>query len=197
MYMLLAMFFGFGLHEVLGKVSATGRRWLITVVLITTLWNPLVYLGAYYVLSQQGIFKSLVRNKPYRDGYETWFLPWGVGEAHQEKLNEEINRLAGDDGLVLVTESMARYGIFYAHERGVIPVGVEIEFVMPKLQTKSLNSAWRTRLKKHLKHDRRVVLVPRDRDNPRLFSEDVTWRREGDLYILEHITTMPGTRMAE
>ncbi len=183
-YLLLAMFFALGMKQLAWKLSVVKMRWLVVVVLITTVWTPIVYGSTYLVLSRRGMLKGLVGNKPYRDGYGTFFLPWGVGENHEEKLNEQIRRLVGEDGLVLVAEGMARFGIFYAHERGTIPVSAETEYVSPSLRSEKLPAERRQRFQDSLDRGRAVVLVPHDRDQPKLFAQGVNWQRKGDLYVL-------------
>jgi hypothetical protein len=186
-YLLLAIFAGLAI-EALGRSHPTAkwRRLVIGVAAVTALWTPAVYWSAAQVARSQGWFASMVKNKPYRDGYATFFLPWGVGDRTADQLNTQAADLAGENGSVLIADRMIVDAMRYAQARGHLADDVEIEPIRPQY-AEDEQAAWRERLTEALAAGRPVVLVPRNRDNPKFFLSDATWQRHGDLYVLERL----------
>jgi len=182
-YLLLAVFGGYGI-AVLAERHAATWRWLRPLVIITCVWQPLVYAGAAAVLSHRSVFASLVGNKPYRNGYQALLLPWGVGKDYAERLNADAARQAGDHGLVLVEDAMMIFSLEYARLLGRIPEGVEIRrFHQHPSEAVPFPDA--------LTGSRPVILVPRDRDRPPPPPDGTRWSRVNDLYILQRDEVEP------
>lgn len=180
-YALLAVFAGVGAAEVV-KSAAPARRALMFVVFITALWSPLIYAGAASVLRSNGAFGSLVGNKPYRDGYRAFFIPWGVGDSYGGTLNAELARIADDDGVVIITDHMQGFAIHYGQVTGTIPPAVTLLDAYGTLSDEVRLAVERTASAARA-NGVPVVQVPRDRDVPVDIIPGATWRRAGDLYV--------------
>jgi hypothetical protein len=182
-YALLALFAGIGLAYICKTSAAGRRRFVLVAATVTALWTPLLYWGTARISAARGAFASLVGNKPYRDGYRTFFMPWGIGDAAAERLNRAVTELAGENGIILVTDTMMQVGIAYAQTVGRIPTAVEIA-VIPTAGLPEHANEWEPRLQAVLQAGRPVVLVPRDRDNPQTCLPAARWSRVGDIYRL-------------
>jgi hypothetical protein len=196
MYAILALFAGLGLAGLLERrLDGTGPsiayrpprgRLLLVAASVTAAWTPLVYLAAAHLSSSAGIFSNQVARKPYRNGYHALFLPWGIGQNYAERLNAQAFALAGDDGLILTTDSMVAIGLQYAEavnndHAGAILLPIEGSAAPDVVDRR------RRLLRAYLSSGRPVVLVPRDRDKPVTCVPEARWRRDGDLYTLTEL----------
>ncbi len=187
-YALLAVLAGAGLAHRTARGPAAWRRPVLALAGITALWTPLVYVAAARVAASRGVLASRIPNKPYRDGYRAFLLPWGVGDRYGEAVNEHATRLAGGDGLILVADPMIEFGVRYAEALGRIPRDVRIRPI-ELAANEPVVAERRELLSAYIRRGRPVVLVPRDRDHPRTCVPEAKWRRDGDLYVLERLGT--------
>src|SRR5690606_39262858 len=151
---------------------ARGRlaRLITVAALVTALWQPAVYIVAARVAAARRLIPRAVGNKPYRDGYRAFLIPWGVGEHYPTALNEKLASVSGVNGLILIEDSMIAFGVRYAQHAGRIDAAVEIIFAQDRETNRLLIEA---------DPSRPVILVPRDRDAPQV-AQDLRWRRDGD-----------------
>jgi hypothetical protein len=184
-YLLLAIFAGFGLAR-LTTIRGRLPRTLLALSALTAVWTPVVYVGTAAALRSAGVLKSMVGNKPYRDGYRSFFVPWGVGDNHADRLNEAVAALVGNDGIVLLPYNMIGVGVRYAKTVGQLPGSVGLRSVSPA-GTSADMTQWRADLKRALDENRTVVMVPQDRDAPEGLFFGLSWARRGDLYVLDAI----------
>jgi len=199
-YAILALFAGLGLADLVNRQSSDQaksnhkrpprRRLLLAAALVTAAWTPLVYTAAAYTLSSTGALAGLVAKKPYRDGYHALLLPWGSGQDYAKRVNAQAFALAGDDGLILYTDSMIGVGLQYAqavnkHGTGAMLFSIEVSAAPDVVDRR------RRLLRAYLSAGRTVVLVPRNRDEPATCVPDARWQRDGDLYTLTELTPPP------
>lgn len=189
LYILLALFSGIGLGRML-TADPPKHRLTLALALLTALWTPAVYSAAAAVLSSRGAAASLVGNKPYRDGYQAFFLPWGVGKTYATELNDHAYALAGDHGLILFEDGMMRFALRYAQATGQAADSVTVMRIETEA-SEEIVAQRRALLVSCLAEGRPVVLAPRDRDQPRTCVAQAQWRREGDLYLLTAVGTPP------
>lgn len=181
-YLLLALLAGVGLHHLLSRGQPLIRRRLALAAVVTSLWNPLVYLTAWHVLRSRDALANVVRHKPYRDDYRLLLLPWGRGDDHARRLNVALARAAGANGLILVADRMQLYPILYARAVGRLPAGVQIRLISRHPQPPCPDA--RAVARQWLARGRPVLLVPYDRNRPQTCLTGAFWQRIGDLYRL-------------
>lgn len=193
-YALLAVHVGLGLATTLDWLrSAAARKVAVVAVLASLVLNPAIYLTTASVLRSRGWLSGLVGNKPYRDGYRAFFVPWGVGEQSAPRLVTEAHQLAGSGGVVIVTDSMARFALAHADMTAETPAGFEWRIWFAGKPGLAERQAL---LRRWLAEDRRVVLAPYDRDDPAVGVPVAEWVRHGDLYVLTGLD-VPTTQPAE
>lgn len=192
-YVLLALLSGLVLARIAAPNPHSAFRkpnWILPAALVTACWTPLVYPAVAALFRSRGVLASQVGRKPYRDGYAALFIPWGVTHDHARRLNHDALALAGSSGLILLPDDMMIYALQYEQALGRVPKDVVIErfqeSASPEVQAEQ-----RKRVQGYLDAKRPVVLIPRDRDVPRTCLEDASWRRAGDLYRLESLSS-PG-----
>jgi hypothetical protein len=183
LYLIIAMLAGLGLSLCLTTCGDSCKRTVTLVAIITACWTPIVYETTARVLAQQKWFASLVGNKPYRDGYRTLFIPWGVGENAEENLWRDVVRLAGENGLLLIIDRYSVFNLEYERARGRLPKSVESVFVAETAPPEKA-AELRALLEPAMRANRPIILIPRDRDVPQVCVAEAQWRREGDLYVL-------------
>jgi len=180
-YALLAVFGGLGVAALLRR-PAPWRRVGLAAAALSVAWTPLVYATTASVLRSRDALPGLVGNKPYRDGYRAFFLPWGAGESYGQRLNDELARLAGNDGTVIIADHMQGFAIRYGQLTGAIPAAVTLLDAFGALSEQDLARLAARAAEAH-GAGRRVVLVPRDRDTPGALLPGAAWERAGDLYL--------------
>lgn len=172
-YTVLSLFVGIGCAWAMRALSARGRRVLVAGVVLSIVAAPGVYVLTAKVARDRGALGSMARNKPYRDDYRYLFVPWGAGETSAKTMSELAVRLAGDDGVVLVGDSMARFAVGYQIQRRGLS---EVTLQVLQEDTPADWSAYRGRV---------VVLVPASTDTPPIDPPaGWQWRAEGELYVL-------------
>jgi hypothetical protein len=191
-YALLALCAGLGIAKVLQATSPRRRRGILALAAFTSVWTPLVYLATASALATRGLLAQQVGHKPYRDGYLALFVPWGLGADYATTLNTQAYRLADNDGLILVTDSMIRFALQYAQAAGHGSLDVRV-MQMETAATAETSTERRVLMESYLARRRPVVLVPRDRDHPVTCVPEAQWRRDGDLYVLTGIRLVPTT----
>lgn len=182
-YLLLALLAGIGLSDVVRWRLPRVRRTIVVAAAMTAIWTPMVFIASAAIARWRGLFPTMVLNKPYRDGYQTFFLPWGVGDNACQQLNRAVAESADGSGIVLVNDSTMLLAIRYAQEVDQIPKDVEIMPIRPTCPEDEI-AEWRERLTAALAARRPVVLVTRDRDHPRTYIRGAVWKRRGDIYLL-------------
>lgn len=193
-YMVLTLLAGLGLERLARSWTPRAMRLIVAAALLTALWTPLVYWAATEVVRSLGLLRALVQNKPYRDGYQTFFLPWGCAKNHGRALNEAVARLAGEDGLVIVEDDVVLHGLRYGKVTGMLAAGVIVQrfdLFHPSNDDNDDLEAIRLCVRRYWQEGRPVVLVPRDRDAPLVRVPGATWARRGDVYCLEHYADPP------
>lgn len=141
--------------------------------------KPLTYYEVAEFARQEGLFQRLVRNAPYRDGYASYFLPWSVSDRAAEEIVTQAAELAGPHSVILTEISMVHHALLYARATGRLPEGVTIGLVVQN------HHPFEDKVREALRDGDAVILVPRDRDQPRYSSLDGVWLRAGDLYVLD------------
>lgn len=191
-YLLLALFAGVALAKVMSLKRGTFRAAVVSAAALTAVWTPIVYMGTCAILRSRGVFSSMVGNKPYRDGYRTFFVPWGLGDDAAQRANQQVAALAGADGLVLIADSMMGFGVRYAQAVGGIPATVEIAEA-GWANARNTVGKWRDELSAVFEDGRPVVLVPKDRDLPDTGIPGTHWERCGDVYRLISLEARPAS----
>jgi hypothetical protein len=173
-YTVIALFAGVGFASIARRRSAESTRKLFAAALALVMLAPAVYLGAAALARSTDVLGDYARNKPYRDDYRYLFVPWGAGETTAERMAEHATRLAGDDGVVIVGDSMARFAVRYtARQQGKHALRVQSAASGDSVDW----SRWAGRT---------VVLVPRSvGDEPIAPPRGMRWRADAPLYVLE------------
>ena len=173
-YTVIALFAGLGFASIAQRRSERSTHKLFVVALLLVLLAPAVYLGAASMARSTDALGGYARNKPYRDDYRYLFVPWGAGETTAKQMAEHANELAGDDGVVLVGDSMARFAVRYA----AIQQGRDAREVI----SLSRDADWQW----DRFAGRPVVLVPASvGDEPVTAPAGFRWRADGLLFVLE------------
>jgi hypothetical protein len=175
LYVLLAIFGGIGAAAALQWPRA--RRWLPGVALALLALTPVAYAGAAAFSRHFDVLQRFTRNKPYRDDYVYLIIPWAVAERSADVMSRQALHLAGDEGVIIFEDWMARYPVLHSaiveHRSKPTLLWWESEEA-----ARAMSAAAAAR--------RPVVLVPRDRDQPQSRPPVGGWRREGDLYVLTY-----------
>lgn len=172
-YLFIAVFAGVGI----GRMHAwlQPRHWIaaLGVALMTSLWTPIVYWTTARILEQRHILSWAAGNKPYRNGYRSHFVPWGLGDDHAEQLNRKLEKTVTPGTTIIIEDPMIEFGVQYARSLGRLPETVQVVGAndVPDVRRFIAKSAGT------------IILVPRDRDHPQVEPE-LSWRRDGDIYIL-------------
>ncbi|MFN0135405.1 MAG: protein O-mannosyl-transferase family [Phycisphaerae bacterium] len=178
-YALLALLAGIALGQMLRHWTELARTILLSAVLITSTWSPLLYATAAEVTRANGFLKGTLGNKPYRDGYRDLFMPWG-DRGYVRRTSEEAYTLAGSDGMIVIDDLMTQFAMKYEQAIRRHPATVQL-VVYEYLRLEGIE---RSTIREALQSGRTVVLVPRDRDNPAPQLTGALWQRQGDLYVL-------------
>jgi hypothetical protein len=181
-YLLCTLFAGLGLAQAFAWPHRKLRQVVTLVATITAVWTPAIYFGTASVLRSCGLFRSMVANKPYRDGYRAFFVPWGVGADYAQHLNAVVRALAGPAGLVLIEDHMMSFGLEYAQLTGRLPPTVTLDLL--KRDTTDEEARRRSAAAEHLRTGLPIILVPFDRDHPKPGIPGSYWVRHGDVYCL-------------
>jgi len=200
-YVVLCIFGGIGAAAVLGRASVArvvttkggqdgyppARRAAIAAGVAMLVATPLVYWGTAAALRYSGLFREALygtRHKPYRDDYEYLLIPWSVADTSADQMSREAIELAGDDGLVITEDEMARFAIEYralrSHRRNLA-----VDTWPDRPEAKERRAAVLERARFKAASGGTVVLVPLNRDSPDMPPPKERWARKGDLYVLD------------
>ncbi|GMV97384.1 MAG: hypothetical protein AMXMBFR83_17420 [Phycisphaerae bacterium] len=185
-YVLLSFFGALGAAGVL-RAAPRARRALVISGLLLLGATPGVYWLAAKTARAAGWLDARPR-KPYRDDYTYLLIPWSRVDRSAEIMSREAVDLAGEDGLIIVEDGMARFAVEYRAARENLP----------KIDVRTWPGPDRPRARAELllraaatfEADSPVVLVPLDVEAPAVPSplpEQAQWAREGDLYVLDLI----------
>jgi len=169
-YILLTIFGSVGAAAYLKRPKARIAKTLGVALLVGT---PLVSALAPVVASRSEALTSMVHRKPYRNDFVYLLTPWSVVKNSAARMSRQAMELAGDNGLIVVEDSMAIYALRYTammEARDGIEVTVDAALISEAVG-----------------NGRPVVLVPFDRDHPKTPVTDGEWQRVGDLYQLQPI----------
>ncbi|UCC29043.1 MAG: DUF2723 domain-containing protein [Phycisphaerales bacterium] len=176
MYVLLSIFGGIGIADVLRWPGPRKRRVVLGVATALLALTPLWYTLVPGVAHRFDVLRSVARNKPYRDDYVYVFTPWSVVERSAEIMSRHAVELAGENGLILVEDAMACFAVRYQALRS----GMEDLQITQDAAPEAVALAAAA--------GRAVVLVPVNADAPQTDPPIGLWKRMGDLYKL---TTEP------
>ncbi len=174
-YLFLCLFAGAGFAQWTNpqRQSMPFRRTVMVVAWAVILATPVVYAMVPTLLRRFDALEFFKRNKPYRDDYAYLFHPWSVSERSADRMSREAVELAGETGVIIVEDHMAEFAVRYQ----VLRDARNKTAVVAELDPRDFEEAAAA--------GRRIVLVPHDRDHPTTHSLTGTWRRQGDLYLLD------------
>lgn len=172
-YTVMVLFAGIGFASLASRWPAARSRYLFVGSLLAVLAAPGVYGVAASVARSQDVLGGFTRNKPYRDDYRYLFVPWGVGETSAEQMADHAVTLAGDDGLIILVDSMARFAVYYAlYESGRDEVDVLRVSDNRKVDWPAYTG-------------RPIVFVPASEgDEPSDAPAGMTWVKDDPLFVL-------------
>lgn len=190
-YMCAALLSAAGVARAARMMARRASRAVVALAAVTALWPPLVYTGVYRFLSGRGLLRGMFQNKPYRDGYATWLLPWGCARGYAIRLNEAVFPLASPGGLVLLEDDMMHWGLRYAQITGRADPAVQIEIVPRSPGGENIDEwVWyfQNVTRRAAAEGRPIVLVPLSRDRPADVIPGARWERRGDVYLFRGMT---------
>jgi Protein of unknown function (DUF2723) len=178
LYAALALLAGLGLADIRATWTPARARWLTAAAMALVVATPLCYLAAHAVLSEFRLLSGMVGNRPFRDGYREYFLPWGVGDDSTERMISGVSQAAGADGVVVCFDVMAQHPLRSAQKFGGLAPGVEIfeanRVIAPELLARF--PAWRAA-------GREIILIALDRSRPGVSAGEGVWTPRGDLFV--------------
>ena len=77
--------------------------------LVLVMLQPVLYAVTPSLVRVSGVMDRFARNKPYRDDANYLFRPWQVQERSAHRMAAEAFELVGDQGILVVEDSMAMY----------------------------------------------------------------------------------------
>jgi len=181
-YTILALFVGAGwarLSHLRDPRRARPLRFAAAVLLLAT---PIVYMLTPPLARKWKILDGGLHEKPYRDDYVYLLSPWSLCERSAERMSKEALKLAGQGGVIIVEDPMAVYAVRYQLLRSG---------ASNPLMDKKLNDDDLTAIRDTFASTQPVILVPRNRNHPDTPPPIGSWRRAGDLYILEPAQNVP------
>ncbi|HPF38406.1 MAG TPA: DUF2723 domain-containing protein [Phycisphaerae bacterium] len=174
-YLFVALFAGVGVERLREWMRPRTLRIAYALAFVTALWTPIVYLAAAHLLEKRQFMAGAIAGKPYRDGYRSFFVPWGAGDNHADVLNEVLADRATPKTTIVLEDRMMAFGVQYAQALHRLNPSTRV-VVAADLPDVSRDITLATGP---------VILVPRDRGHPQV-EPDLPWRRDGDIYILDH-----------
>ncbi|MDM8005036.1 MAG: DUF2723 domain-containing protein [Phycisphaerae bacterium] len=183
MYTFLAIFGGVGAAAVLRWPATLRRESLCAAAILLLLATPLLNIVAIITARRVQLLGQFAHRKPYRDDYIYLLVPWSVVDRSAERMSSEAVSLASPDGLVLVEDGMARSAVEYRRlQAGLTGVGIRM---VPSVERQEAMKELAAEVRSEAEAGRAVVLVPLNRDQPRLAPPLGRWQRRGDLYVLD------------
>ena len=146
---------------------------MIILASLLILATPVVYAMVPALLRHFDALEFFKRNKPYRDDYAYLFHPWSVSEQSADRMSREAVELAGESGVIIVEDRMAEFAVRYRVNRTARSNIAVVAELAPGDFQEAAGAG------------RAIVLVPHDADQPMTHPLTGTWRREGDLYVLD------------
>lgn len=180
-YIFLSLFGGIGFARWMRPASSATasandrgfhRPKLLALTGLLILATPFAYIAVPALARRMDALGYFNRNKPYRDDYIYLFRPWSVLERSAERMSREAVDLAGPTGVIIVEDQMAKYAVRYQVARAGRSVPVVDELAPRDFEEAAAAG-------------RSIVLVPQDVDQPITHPLTASWRRVGDLYVLE------------
>jgi hypothetical protein len=168
----VSIFGGFGFAGFLDGASGVRRALTIAAACGLLGLTPCLYAVLPDVARHGKVLASVERHKPYRDDYVYLFTPWSIVERSAERMSRGAVALAGADGIVIVEDRMAEFAVRYQALRADYD------------ELQILNNLPAELAREALDAHRPVVLVPANREAPRIQPPVGTWRQIGDLYLL-------------
>jgi len=178
-YLFFAVFAAVGFDTVRLRLQPTLARWFGLLAAISVAITPLIYMATAATLEARGMLRGMVGNKPYRNGYQAFFVPWGAGDDHVDQLNNAIMQAVDDDGTVLFVERMTSFALCYQQIEGRLSSDVSIDVIGDGPYASEMLAD----IKAKLNEGSTVVLVPRDRDHPPALP-GFELERTGDIYLV-------------
>lgn len=179
---LLSVWGGIGAAWVAAFSAAPVRRAATIAAIALLATTPVVYAVAPSVARYYQILDRYPQ-RPCRDNYVYFFVPWSVVETSAEQMSREAIDLARPDGLILYEDGMAQPALEYQRRVGAETTITVASF--PRLES----PAGRQRLLDLIATvgpGKPVVFVPRD---VRKIEFDILpgmkWAPRGNLYVLE------------
>ncbi len=172
-YVLVCICGGLGFASASAWAVQRSRRLVLVSAVVLLLTTPIIYAVMPSIAKRYGLLDSVARCKPYRDDYVYLLTPWSVVERSAETMASQAVRLAGPNGLIIVEDSMAVFAVRYKIVRSG---NKSISMTCPGTSEELMGA---------IQAGRPVVLVPAIADKPRTEPRFGTWRRQGDLYILD------------
>jgi hypothetical protein len=172
MYVILSIFGGVGVAGFLDRASGARRAVALVAACGLLGLTPCLYAVLPDVARHWKVLASMERHKPYRDDYVYIFTPWSIVERSAERMSREAVALAGADGIIIVEDGMAEFAVRYQALRADYD---ELQIVS-SLPAETAGDA--------VDAHRSVVLVPANRELPRIEPPVGAWQRVGDLYLL-------------
>lgn len=166
-YALLAVYAGWGFHALL---AAGAPRWLAPGAAALLLLTPAIYPAMAIAARNFNVLGEQARNKPYRDDYRYLLEPWGIGHTSAHQMSLQALKLAGDDGVIIVPDGMARFAVRYQMVRHSA-AGVLLASDAEAASVENAAAA-----------GRRIVYIPRRTDEVPP-DRPFLWRAEGELFV--------------
>lgn len=178
-YCIVAALAGLGLANLTPRLRARAPAFGLVLILVTPAW----YWATAKVLSSRHTLDAMLQGKPFRDGYRSLLVPWGIGDDHTVRLNRAALDLAGQNGVILFVDPMIGFSLQYDHLIGRWPKHVRlVDIATP---TPARQTFLRNLIRSAKTAGQAVVLVPAYRDRAETFLHEARWRREGELFMLE------------
>jgi len=172
-YLLLTILGGIGFTSLSMQKPTKKNRTLFALSWILIGTTPLVYAMVPALARRWNVLGDVGYGKPYRDDYVYLFSPWSIVEQSAEHMSEQAISLAGENGLIIIEDRMAEFAIRYKAWRG----GKEHILVIYEPNPQLIQEA--------IHQNGQVVLVPFHANTPKIEPPFGTWKRTGDLYILD------------
>jgi len=175
-YLLVSLVAGLGFACVAGTSMRPSRGLVVTVSALLVL-TPVVYAVVPHILRRAEVLRHIAHEKPYRDDYVYLLVPWTAMDRSAERVGREAIEMAGDEGIVIVEDSMARPAVEYEQMR------------RNRSDVEIISKSPGGEIDAHYVADVfaqgcAVVLVPLDRNSPSISAPVGVWSRRGDLYVL-------------
>lgn len=179
-YVFLCVFGGLGAAAMLNWPPRPRARAIAAAAILLALTPP-AYVGVTAVARRTGFMADALRHKPYRDDYEYLLIPWSVAETSAAQLSRHALALAGDSGMILIEDRMARFAIEYQALRARRD---RLHLVLLAGRREPERAVVADQVIAEAAKGRPIVLVPRDVDQPYMVVPGGRWERQGDLYVL-------------